>query len=72
MVHGANIVTLSEETESNRENKPAPKVTKAHIYSTRILVHHKNGQILGVLKGSQEKWYLLRIPRSPHSENKII
>ena len=35
MVHGANSVTLSEETESNRENKPAPKVTKAHIYSTQ-------------------------------------
>ncbi len=34
MVHGANTVTLSKETESNRENKPAPKDTKAHIYST--------------------------------------
>gem|GEM_PF-4218546 len=34
MGHGANSVTLSEETESNREYKPAPKVTKAHIYST--------------------------------------
>lgn len=34
MGHEANIVTLSEETESNRENKPASKVTKAHIYST--------------------------------------
>ena len=41
MVHGANIVTLSEETESNRENKPAPKVTKAHIYSTEIHIFHR-------------------------------
>ena len=36
MGHGVNIVTLSEETESNRENKPASKVTKAHIYSTEL------------------------------------
>jgi sensor histidine kinase YesM len=32
--YGANIVTLSEETESNREHKPAPNDPKAHIYST--------------------------------------
>ena len=42
MVHGANTVTLSEETESNRENKPAPKVTKAHIYSTWKSVSKSN------------------------------
>ena len=42
MVHGANTVTLSKETESNRENKPAPKVTKAHIYSTNVHNFHRN------------------------------
>ena len=41
MGHEANIVTLSEETESNRENKPASKVTKAHIYSTNFHIFHK-------------------------------
>lgn len=43
MGHEANIVTLSEETESNRENKPAPKVTKAHIYSTKIHILYRKG-----------------------------
>jgi len=42
MVHGANTVTLSKETESNRENKPAPKDTKAHIYSTNVHKFHRN------------------------------
>jgi hypothetical protein len=36
MGHGVNIVTLSEETERNREYKATPKVSKAHIYSTEI------------------------------------
>ncbi len=35
IIYGANTVALSEETESNGENKPAPKDRKAHFYSTR-------------------------------------
>jgi len=31
--YGANTVALSEETESNGENKPAPKGREAHFYS---------------------------------------
>ncbi|MCW2278375.1 hypothetical protein EDD73_11670, partial [Heliophilum fasciatum] len=33
---GANIVTLSEETERNREHKPAPKAREEPIYSTTL------------------------------------
>jgi hypothetical protein len=42
--YGANIVTLSEETESNREHKPAPNDPKAHIYSTNDI------------QGNVERW----------------
>ena len=38
MGHGANSVTLAEETERNGEYKPAPKVTKEHIYSTHAIL----------------------------------
>lgn len=32
-------MTLSEETESNGENKPTPTVSEAHIYSTSYVCH---------------------------------
>ncbi len=47
MGHGVNIVTLSEETERNREYKATPKVSKAHIYSTKYSAGNRALNALG-------------------------
>jgi len=51
--YGANTVALSEETERNGENKPAPKGREAYCYSTKsnaaLLVK------LGIFQGRSNK-----------------
>ena len=42
-------MALSEETESNGENKAAPKDRKAHFYSTQ-LIYVKDKDIVGASK----------------------
>ena len=44
--YGANTVALSEETERNGENKPAPKGREEHCYSTVADCYEKRSIII--------------------------
>jgi hypothetical protein len=52
--HGANIVTLPEETGSNGENKP-PLKSRDLLYSTTVVI---------IINGLREKWISAEPPSS--------